>query len=74
MLGTQLVDAEHAFLLCITCLQAISRGMRHRRVGSHELNLESSRSHSIMTIYCDCTPLRADDHEFGTTRYGKVRL
>ena len=27
--------------------------MRHRRMGSHELNMESSRSHSIMTVYCD---------------------
>lgn len=36
-------------------MQVISKGMRHRKVGSHELNLESSRSHSIMTVYCDCT-------------------
>lgn len=34
-------------------LQVISRGMQHRRKGSHELNLESSRSHSIMTVYCN---------------------
>jgi hypothetical protein len=27
-----------------------------RRVGSHQLNMESSRSHSIMTVYCDATP------------------
>ncbi len=30
--------------------------MRHRRMGSHELNVESSRSHSIMTVYCDGAP------------------
>ena len=30
--------------------------MKHRKVGSHQLNMESSRSHSIMTIYCDASP------------------
>ena len=30
--------------------------MAHRRVGSHELNLESSRSHSIMTVYIESSP------------------
>ncbi|PRW61495.1 kinesin motor catalytic domain [Chlorella sorokiniana] len=53
-------------------LQVLSMAVRHRRVGSHELNMESSRSHSIFTAYIDCTPTRADDHEFGMTRYGKV--
>ena len=38
--------------MCVHC-QVSSRGMRHRRMGSHELNMESSRSHSIMTVYCD---------------------
>ena len=33
--------------------------MAHRRMGSHELNLESSRSHSIMTIHCDATPVNS---------------
>lgn len=26
------------------------------QVGSHQLNMESSRSHAIFTIYCDATP------------------
>ena len=30
-------------------LQLLSLAVRHRRVGSHELNMESSRSHSIFT-------------------------
>lgn len=30
-------------------LQVLSMAVRHRRVGSHELNMESSRSHSIFT-------------------------
>ncbi|KAK9867467.1 hypothetical protein WJX84_002302 [Apatococcus fuscideae] len=52
-------------------MQVISRGMAHRRMGSHELNLESSRSHSIMTIHCDATPVNSQNPEQGV-RYGKV--
>lgn len=37
-------------------MEVIRTGMKHRRVGSHQLNMESSRSHSIMTVYCDATP------------------
>ena len=33
----------------LKCLQVLSMAVRHRRVGSHELNMESSRSHSIFT-------------------------
>ncbi|MEW5307173.1 MAG: hypothetical protein WDW36_009583 [Sanguina aurantia] len=40
-------------------LEVIRTGMRHRHVGSHELNIESSRSHSIMTIACRCRPTGA---------------
>ena len=39
-----------------TMMEVIRTGMKHRRVGSHQLNMESSRSHSIMTVYCDATP------------------
>lgn len=35
--------------------------MQHRRMGSHELNLESSRSHSIMTVYCETAAGSPDD-------------
>lgn len=38
--------------------------MTHRRVGSHELNLESSRSHSIMTVYVESSPT---NQQVGTT-------
>ena len=51
--------------------QVISRGMRNRKVGSHELNMESSRSHSIVTVYCD-TP--AGEEVDACARYGKVSL
>lgn len=32
-------------------IAVLNQGMKHRRVGSHELNKDSSRSHSILTIY-----------------------
>eukprot|EP00879_Flechtneria_rotunda_P018559 GHRR01019473.1.p1 GENE.GHRR01019473.1~~GHRR01019473.1.p1 ORF type:complete len:720 (+),score=272.03 GHRR01019473.1:2217-4376(+) len=46
--------------------------MKHRKVGSHRLNTESSRSHSIMTIYCDATPTDPTSYDYGTMRYGKL--
>ena len=52
-------------------MQVISRGMRNRKVGSHELNMESSRSHSIVTVYCD-TP--AGEEIDSCARYGKASL
>ena len=44
--------------------------MRNRKVGSHEMNMESSRSHSIVTVFCE-TP--ASDDNDNCARYGKVR-
>ncbi len=29
----------------------LHEGMKHRKSGSHELNKDSSRSHSILTVY-----------------------
>lgn len=52
--------------------QVISRGMKHRKMGSHELNLESSRSHSIMTVYIDAVATNPDDHDYGVPKFGKV--
>lgn len=52
--------------------KVISRGMAHRRVGSHELNLESSRSHSIMTVYVESSPTQPQDPDFGHMRHGKI--
>lgn len=45
--------------------------MQHRRKGSHELNLESSRSHSIMTVYCN-TAEEEDDSGAGLATTGKI--
>ena len=55
-----------------TNTKVIRTGMRHRRVGSHQLNMESSRSHAIMTIYADATPTDAGALDYGTTRFGKI--
>jgi len=46
--------------------------MKHRKMGSHELNLESSRSHSIMTVYIDAVTTSPEDHDYGIPKFGKV--
>ena len=46
--------------------------MKHRKMGSHELNLESSRSHSIMTVYIDAVTTSAEEHDYGIPKFGKV--
>ena len=51
--------------------QVISRGMQHRRTGSHELNMESSRSHSIMTVYCNVVA-EEDDSGASLATMGKI--
>ena len=56
----------------IMVLQVISRGMKHRKMGSHELNLESSRSHSIMTVYIDAVTTSPEEHDYGIPKFGKV--
>ncbi len=46
--------------------------MKHRKMGSHELNLESSRSHSIMTVYIDAVTTNPEEHDYGIPKFGKV--
>ena len=49
----------------------LNEGMKHRRVGSHELNKDSSRSHSILTIYV----ISEHPHQGSkdkVRRYGKI--
>ena len=46
--------------------------MKHRKMGSHELNLESSRSHSIMTVYIDAVTTSPEEHDYGIPKFGKV--
>jgi len=57
----------------VRCLvQVIHSGMQHRHVGSHALNIESSRSHSLMTIHCHALPSDPNAWDHGTARCGKI--
>ena len=42
-----------------------------RRVGSHEMNKDSSRSHSLMTVYLECESIDPDDGH-SVIKYGKI--
>lgn len=66
------LNSNPVALLTDACMQVISRGMKHRKMGSHELNLESSRSHSIMTVYIEAVATSPDDHDYGIPKFGKV--
>jgi len=53
---------------------AIAKGLEHRSRGVHQMNLDSSRSHAIFSVYID-----ALDDDDGTgrpaaARYGKISL
>lgn len=50
----------------------VNKAMTHRKVGSHELNLESSRSHSIMTVYVQAMPTDPTAWDYGSMRNGKI--
>ena len=46
-------------------------GIKNRHSGSHELNKDSSRSHSILTVYLISeTENKEDNHIF--KKYGKI--
>ena len=53
-------------------MNVIRTGMKHRHVGSHELNIESSRSHSIMTITVCASTSDPQSLDYGTPRFGKI--
>lgn len=53
-------------------VNVIRTGMKHRHVGSHELNIESSRSHSIMTITVCASANDPQSVDYGTPRFGKI--
>jgi hypothetical protein len=50
-------------------LAVIGRGTRNRRVGSHELNKDSSRSHSMMTVHVES---HASRDGVTMSKFGKV--
>ncbi|KAI9330368.1 P-loop containing nucleoside triphosphate hydrolase protein, partial [Zopfochytrium polystomum] len=53
------------------CMAVLEEGMRNRTTGSHRLNENSSRSHSIMTVYVDSCTIDSDDGE-PVIRHGKI--
>ena len=53
-------------------IDVLQTGANNRRVGSHELNMESSRSHAMISIHCNATPTDPTSYDYGTVRYGKV--
>ncbi|GFR52859.1 hypothetical protein Agub_g15486 [Astrephomene gubernaculifera] len=55
-----------------TMMDVIRTGMQHRHVGSHELNIESSRSHAIMTLTLHATPADPAAADYGAPRMGKI--
>ncbi|GMF17614.1 unnamed protein product [Phytophthora fragariaefolia] len=67
-------------LLVVRCdtlsdvLAVVDEGHRNRHVGSHGMNADSSRSHSLLTVHVDRTETRDSDsgHSHAVTRYGKM--
>ena len=52
-------------------IAALHEGMKNRKSGSHELNKDSSRSHSILTVYLISETVNEEDgHIF--KKYGKI--
>lgn len=51
-------------------IAVLHEGMKNRKSGSHELNADSSRSHSILMIYFISEITSEDGHTY--KRYGKV--
>jgi len=56
-------DVQDAF-------HVVRQGTHSRTVGSHQLNKDSSRSHSILTVHVESTSPQQGGHP--VTRYGKV--
>ena len=52
-------------------LSVLHEGMRNRHQGSHELNSDSSRSHSILTVYLISETENPDDGLI-YKKYGKI--
>lgn len=48
----------------------LHEGIKNRHQGSHELNKDSSRSHSILTVYLISETTSEDNHVF--KKYGKI--
>ncbi|POM61858.1 Kinesin-like protein [Phytophthora palmivora] len=65
-------------LLVVRCdslsdvLAVVDEGHRNRRVASHGMNTDSSRSHSLLTVHVDRTELLDTESGHCATRYGKM--
>lgn len=51
-------------------IAVMHEGIKNRKTGSHNLNSDSSRSHSILTVYLISETKGEDDHVF--KKYGKI--
>ena len=52
-------------------LAVVSEGHRNRRIGSHEMNKDSSRSHSLLTVHVEAAGVDSQDGH-ALVRYGKI--
>lgn len=53
-------------------IAVLNEGMKNRRSGSHELNKDSSRSHSILTMYLISEGGNENNNGQVIRRYGKI--
>ena len=51
-------------------IAVLHEGMRNRKTDSHDLNKDSSRSHSILSVYLISEMKAPDGHIF--KKYGKI--
>jgi len=66
--GATVIECKHPNEV----VEILIEGNKNRKVGSHELNKDSSRSHSIFTIYVIAESLSDEGHVI--KKYGKVSL
>ena len=52
-------------------MAVVKEGHRNRRVGSHELNMDSSRSHSLLTLHLESESIDPDDGHT-MVKFGKM--
>ena len=52
-------------------MAVVKEGHRNRRVGSHELNMDSSRSHSLLTLHLESESIDSDDGHT-MVKFGKM--
>ena len=62
-----MVECEHLDDM----MAVVAEGHHNRRVGSHEMNKDSSRSHSLLTVHLEIESVDPDDgHTF--VKFGKI--